>query len=224
MDFLKSSFLAQVAAPRLNDGKDEMNLAEFPLCSLSDRLPDGQKSLVFEDRVWDASRGGMISRQLTITASAEYGLPTARDDEVLLGLIQLSKLQDFASQTVSFSRYQLIRLLGWRMESKSYLRIETSLNRWVGVTLYYKNAWWNKKDGRWADEKFHILDNVTLFDRDQVGLGQTALPISKFKWNDVVFRSFRAGNLKKLDFEFYKRLRSAIAKRLYRFLDKRFYL
>jgi len=42
-------------------------------------------------------------------------------------------------------------------------------------------------------------------------------------WNDVVFNSFRAGYLKQIDFEFYKRLESAISKRLYRFLDKRFY-
>jgi hypothetical protein len=39
----------------------------------------------------------------------------------------------------------------------------------------------------------------------------------------VLFRSFRAGNLKSLDFDFYKSLDGAIAKRLYRFLDKRFF-
>src|SRR3954463_11274390 len=107
MDHLEAKFLE--APPRATtDGKDEMNLAEFPLCSVSDRLPEGQNTLVFEDRVWDTSRGEMIPRQLTITGSAEFGLPTALDDEILLGLIQVSKLQDFASQSVSFSRYQLI--------------------------------------------------------------------------------------------------------------------
>ena len=37
------------------------------------------------------------------------------------------------------------------------------------------------------------------------------------------FDSFRAGNLECLDFEFYRGLENATAKRLYRFLDKRFY-
>jgi len=46
---------------------------------------------------------------------------------------------------------------------------------------------------------------------------------SSFVWNEIVFNSFKAGYLKQLDFEFYKRLESAISKRMYRFLDKRFY-
>ena len=36
----------------------------------------------------------------------------------------------------------------------------------MGVTLYYQNAWWNKKRRCWVDEKFHVLDNTRLFQRD----------------------------------------------------------
>ena len=216
-----------LVTPKIIQGKDELNLAEFPLSAIAERTDPGQKTIQFEDRIWDESRGEMIARQLTITASDEYGLPTALDDEVILGLVQLSKLQNFAEREVSFTRYQLIQLLGWRDDSQSYERIEKSLNRWVGVTLYYKNAWWDKENKSWVDEKFHIIDNVTLYDREQAKhrkrAGQTALPLSQFTWNKVLFRSFEAGNLKSLDFDFYKTLNSAIAKRLYRFLDKRFF-
>ncbi len=207
---------------KVSDHKDEMNLAEFPLCCVADRADPGQKTLCFEDRLWDDRRGEMITRRLTITSADQYGLPTALDDEVLLGLIQLSKLRDFADRRVPFTRYQLIQLLGWSNESKNYERIEKSLNRWVGVTLYYENAWRDRADQRWVNEKFHVLDNVTLFDRDHAHR-QPQLPLSSFVWNDVLFRSFRAGNLKSLDFDFFKRLDSAIAKRLFRFLDKRFF-
>lgn len=207
---------------KIPDARDELNLAEFPLCCIADRVQPGRKTLTFEDRIWDAHRGEMIPRQLTITASDAYGLPTAMDDEVLLGLIQLSKLQDFSDRRVQFTRYQLIRLLGWRDESKSYDRLERSLNRWVGVTLYYQNAWRDRTEKSWVDEKFHVLDNVTLYDRDKPR-HQTVLPLSSFLWNDVIFRSFRAGNLKGIDFDLFKSLESAIAKRLYRFLDKRFF-
>lgn len=211
---------------RARDAKDEMNLAEFPLSAIADRVDPDQKSLVFEDRVWDRNRGEMVTRQLLITASTEYGLPTALDDEVILGLIQLSRVQGFADRRVPFTRYQLIRLLGWRDESKSYERIEKSLNRWVGVTLYYQNAWWNRGDQCWVNEKFHLLDNVTLHDRRSAPRPtgrQTGLPISSFTWNEVVFRSFSDGNLKSIDFEFFKKLEGAVTKRLYRFLDKRFF-
>lgn len=205
------------------EGKDELNLAEFPLAVISSRPQPDIKTLYFEDRVWDKSRSDMVTRKLTITASDEYGLPTALDEEVILGLVQLSKLQNFASRKVTFSRYQLISLLNWRDESKSYDRLEKALNRWVGVTLIYKNAWWSKEEECWVDEKFHILDNVTLFDKDRVRRKTKTGKESSFLWNEVIFRSFRAGNLKSLDFDFFLRLESPISKRLYRFLDKRFY-
>jgi hypothetical protein len=209
---------------KINDGRDELNLAEFPLCALAHRLRPEQKTLRFEDRVWDERRGETITRQLIITGSDAYGLPTALDEEVLLGLIQFSRLNQFAERTVRFTRYQLIQLLGWRNESKSYERIEASLNRWTGVTLYYQRAWWNKTKQCWVDEKFHVLDNVRLFQRENAGLvsGEQSAG-STFVWNDVIFRSFQAGNLKSIDFDFFRDLQSAIARRLYRFLDKRFF-
>jgi len=212
--------------PKLFDGKDELNLAEFPLSAIADRLDPDQKTLTFQDEVWDNSRGEMVTRQLTVAASDQYGLPTALDDEVILGLVQLSKIKDFTNRQVSFTRYQLIQILGWRNESKSYERVEKSLNRWVGVTLYYENAWWSKQDLCWVDEKFHILDNVTLYEREKARKQpscQPQLPLSTFTWNETIFKSFRAGNLKSIDFDFYKSLKSSVAKRLYRFLDKRFF-
>jgi hypothetical protein len=209
-----------------SDGKDELNLAEFPLCALAHRLRPEQKTLRFEDQVWDEQRGESRTRQLIITGSDAYGLPTALDDEVLLGLIQLTKQHGFADRRVPFTLYQLIHLLDWRDETKSDERLEASLNRWTGVTLYYRIAWWNKTRQCWMDEKFHVLDNVWLCHRGdrpcemepEEGVTQSALV-----WNEVIFRSFQTGNLKSLDFEFFKALESAIAKRLYRFLDKRFF-
>ena len=206
------------------DGRDELNLAEFPLCALAHRLPAALKTLRFEDRIWDKSRGEHITRQLTVTGSDAFGLPTALDDEVLLGLIQLSRQGGFAERKVSFTRYQLIRLLGWRDDTKTYDRLEESLNRWTGVTLYYRNAWWDRRRKCWVDEKFHVIDNVWLCHRHDTrpDLGNGA-PQSAFVWNEVLYRSFQSGNLKGINFEFFKGLQSAIAKRLYRFLDKRFF-
>ena len=210
-----------------SDGRDELNLAEFPLCALAHRLRPEQKTLRFEDRVWDEGRGEMITRQLIITGSDAYGLPTALDDEVLLGLIQLTRLQNFAERKVPFTRHQLLQILGWRDDSKSYARLEASLNRWTGVTLFYQRAWWNRSKQCWMDEKFHVLDNVWLCHRDapapDIGQARGGAASSALVWNEVLFRSFQAGNLKSLDFDFFKGLRSAVAKRLYRFLDKRFY-
>ena len=74
----------------------------------------------------------------------KHGLPTSLDDEVLVGLIQLTKRRsNFTDPRVTFSRYELIDLLGWPQSGHSYRRIEEALHRWVGVVLMYENAWWD---------------------------------------------------------------------------------
>jgi hypothetical protein len=220
--------------------KDELNLAEFPIAALTDRIPDGQTTMVFEDRL--EQRDSLpIVRRLTIMGTHKHGLPTSLDDEVLVGLIQLTKRRsNFTDARVQFSRYELIELLGWAQSGQSYRRIEEALHRWVGVVLMYENAWWDNEARSWVDEQFHVLDNVTLYDRERwrtsVRSGKSSklekagtktdkppLPLSSFRWNEVIFRSFQSGNLKQLDLEFYLKLRLPTTKRMYRFLDKRFY-
>jgi hypothetical protein len=217
--------------------KDELNLAEFPIAALTDRIPDGQTTLVYEDRL-ERRDSPPIVRRLTIMGTHKHGLPTSLDDEVLVGLIQLTKRRsNFTDPKVPFSRYELIELLGWPQSGQSYRRIEEALHRWVGVVLMYENAWWDNAAKSWVDENFHVLDNVTLYDRErrvssarngktargEKGTIRTPLPLSSFRWNEVIFQSFQSGNLKQLDLEFYLSLRLPTTKRMFRFLDKRFY-
>src|SRR6516165_10541102 len=220
--------------------KDELNLAEFPIAALTDRIPDGQRTLVFED-CFEQRDSTPIVRRLTIMGTHPHGLPTSLDDEVLVGLIQLTKRRNnFTDAKVQFSRYELIELLDWPQSGQSYRRIEEALHRWVGVVLMYENAWWDNVAKSWVDEQFHVLDNVTLYDRERwrgsarSGKASRAdrsgskadkppLPLSSFRWNEVIFQSFQSGSLKQLDLEFYLKLRLPTTKRMYRFLDKRFY-
>src|SRR3954449_7205150 len=180
--------------------KDELNLAEFPIAALTDRVPDGQTTLVFEDQI-DQKDGPPIIRRLTIMAPSKHGLPTAVDDEVMVGLIQLTKRRNnYTEPKVAFSRYELIELLGWPQNGQSYQRIEEALHRWVGVVLMYENAWWDNAAKSWVDENFHVLDNVTIYDRERrkstgrLASGKRAgrrtaggdpLPLSSFRWNEV---------------------------------------
>jgi len=215
---------SSISPVRMERGRDEMNLAEFPLSGLSNRLKGEKSTLVFEERVADKERGGTVDRRLTVSPSVEYGLPRALDDEVILGLVQLSKATDFSGRNVSFVPAELFRILGWREEGRSYTRLETSLKRWLGVTLYYNNAWRDNAKKIWVDEHFHLLERVVVR-RRRTG-GDTRLPgksrgLWSVTWNEVVFRSFEAGYLKKLDMELYRELHLTAAKRMYRFLDKR---
>ena len=130
-------------------------------------MPDGQTTLVFEDKL-ERRDSPPIVRRLTIMGTHKHGLPTSLDDEVLVGLIQLTKRRsNFTDAKVQFSRYELIELLGWPQSGQSYRRIEEALHRWVGVVLMYENAWWDNAAKSWVDENFHVLDNVTLYDRER---------------------------------------------------------
>ena len=190
-------------------GRDEMNLCEFPITLLSDYPPEGIKTLVFEDR----------HGTLTVMGSDAYGLPTATDSDVIVGLIQLTKLRnDFTAPTVEFTRYELLKLLGWEDKGQSYRRLSESLLRWVTVTLRYDGCWWDNRRKRRASASFHILDRLVLPDVDDPGI------VSSFTWGRDFFDSCQANNLKRLDLDTYFALKSAVSKQLYRFLDKRFHL
>jgi Replication initiator protein A len=117
-------------------GRDEMNLAEFPIALLADRVPKGQKTLEFEDQ----------HGRLTVTGSDAYGLPTAADADVIVALTYLTKLRNnFTDVKVNFSRYELVKLLNWPYEGGSFKRIEQSFKRWSGVLLVYDKCWWDNE-------------------------------------------------------------------------------
>jgi hypothetical protein len=201
-----------------SQGRDEMNLAEFPITVLADRAPKGARTLIFR----------VDQGQLTITGSDAYGLPTAPDADVIVALIQLTKLKnDFQKPTVHFTRYELLRLLGWNNEGRSYRRLDESLRRWVGVTLHYANCWWDNRSKTYGDATLHILESAIILEgkgksRDDEG-EQALLPLSSFTWNKTFLESCHADNLKYLDVGTYFSLEHSASKRLYRFLDKRFY-
>jgi len=152
----------------------------------------------------------------------KMGLPTAIDDEVLVALIQVSKAQGFPKK-VKFSRYELINILGWDHSGKSYQRIKEAIQRWQSISLDYENAWrttdLNGEESAWVDASFHIIDWAE-FSR----LDDKASPDEcSFSWGDYIQKSFDSGSIKKLNFLMLREFKTGIAKRIYRFLDRRFW-
>lgn len=205
------------------EGRDELNLAEFPISTVGSRSNPGEKTITFEDTTFDKAAGQIITRRLTITGSDKSGLPTTLDDEVLLGMVQLSYKQGFRTREIIFKPLELLRILGWEPSGMNYTRLRKSLQRWHDVSLHYENAWRDKMTGNWVDADFHFIDNVEI---SKKGANSMMAPQghSFFRWNEVVFRNFKAGNLRVLNFGIYLRLSSGVSKRAYRFLDKRFHM
>src|SRR3954453_23107662 len=135
-------------------GRDEMNIAEFPISLLCDRAPKGQNLIEFKDKILDSQTGREIIRNLTITAPEKYGLPISTDDDGILALLQLTKQQNnFTRPGLQFtppppnrqnsstrpgarsSRLQLMERRGWPDKGPSYPRIIQSRDRWSSTHL-----------------------------------------------------------------------------------------
>ena len=111
---------------------------------------------------------------------------------------------------------------GWSVGGASYDRIETSLDRWTSVYLKYENAWRDNRTKTWTSKGFHIIEAFELNDTRTAGDQLDLLP-SYILWNEIIFESFQAGYLKPLDYDLCMGLSNSTAKRMYRFLDKRFH-
>jgi hypothetical protein len=205
-------------------GTDENNLAEFPLALLTDSAPPNQKTLEFQDTIKDWKTGQEITRRVCVTGSDRFGLPTAKDDQVLAALVQLTAItNNFANPEVPFSKHQVIELLGWDNSGWAYERVEESLHRWKGVSVHYWNAWRDHASQTWTDtEAIGVIDYFKISDgRRTQGTNHTGR--SRFVWNRELFKSFQAGYMKPLDFGLYRSLKRPAAQRAFRFLDKRFF-
>ncbi len=199
--------------------RDEMNLAEFPLTLLSTRSDPKIKTLEFKDQI-RTKTGEAINREWTITGADKFGLPTASDDEVLIGLLKLSVDQGFEDRKVYFTRYELLKALQWTTEGRSYKRLMNALDRLSGVRIKATNAFFDNSSKTHSTVNFGIIDAYEINDgRDTMGQERASF----FLWSEVLFKSFQVGYIKKLDLTFYLALESAISKRLFRYLDKHFW-
>jgi hypothetical protein len=96
--------------------------------------------------------------------------------------------------------------------------LQKALDRLSGVRIKATNAFYDNESKSHSTRNFGILDGYEIND------GRSLEPKpSFFTWSDVLFKSFQVGFIKKLDFDYYLGLKSAVSKRLYRYLDKHFW-
>jgi len=218
MDRRDESRETQTALARV--GRDEMNLAEFPFALLSKRVPSGVSEIRFSDAIRGPS-GVLVERRWTVTGSPKHGLPVAADEPVYVALMEATKEQGFKSRIIYTSRQDLARRIGLPHGGAAYRQIKASLDRLVGVNIHAENAFWDPDKRAYGTVSFGLLDDYVLLDERKGGSKQ--LPLGQVAWNRIIFASFAAGNIKRLDTAFFFSLDSPIARRLYRYLDKKRY-
>jgi plasmid replication initiation protein len=219
-----SSPNARAYSTRGHFARDEMNLSEFPLAVLSSRTNPDVKTLEFSD-FQRLKNGELVERKWIITGADKFGLPTSTDDDVILGLICLTMDQGFREQKVYFTRYELLKILRWSTEGRSYSRLTKSLDRLSGVRIRASNAFYDNASKAYQTKNFGVIDGYEINDERAAAQHSKSGLSSKsfFIWSEVLFDSFKSGFIKKLDLDIYFNLKSAVSRRLYRYLDKHFY-
>jgi hypothetical protein len=204
-------------------GKEEMNLAEFPIALLSKYHNPNLKTIEFSDTIQGES-GKIIKREWVVTGSDKFGLPLAYDNDVLLALMAIGKETNYESPVIHFSRYKILQILGWQDNGKNYRRIKEALNRLVSAKIFANNAFWDNNRKAYVTLAFGIFENYTLLDSSVGKRKQDDNSLlSSVKLDDYLFQSIKSNYIKSLDLEIYCKINSVIAKQLYRYLDKKRY-
>src|SRR5919197_167522 len=202
-------------------GKDEMNLAEYPLSVLTHRIPRNRKTYSFTQRITD-HQGTVIKQSWSVLGSDKYGLPTPYDDDVLIALLYCYKEQKPPGKKIHFSLYKLCQIMQKTLSKREYDRMRDSLNRLTSTTIVATNCFYDNLAKSWVSEAFHLFDRYKLY---QERKGRAASPHLSFVEMSAFFhRSVAVANyIEDLNLGIYYSLALPISKRLFRYLDKNRY-
>jgi hypothetical protein len=217
-------------AKRFHDGRDELNLADFPISTLQrQQQDDGQggkrDTAVFEASRYDPTAHRRVRQRVTLETSSRHGLPTPADENVVLALLYVAKhSHNFAEPVVHFAPRQLFEIMGWAPNSRSYDRLRAVLRRLKALVIRYENSWWDIGGRAYEDEVATGIIVEYELGRQVGGRRKGGTPPPCWvSWTPQFQRSLSQGNLKKLDLDRLFALRLPTSQRMYRFLDKRFY-
>lgn len=212
----------EVTAQLPTFGKDEMNLAEFPVALLR-RQGDKRTSFSYEGYV-KGQDGRRHKQKWTVHGLSGVGLPNEYDERVLIALMAVSASEGFQSRKVPFSVYRLLRIMGLTDSTRDYRNIERSLDRLVGVTIFAEGSFWDNAAKTFVKQKsaFHIIERYWLsYKEEDEAIREAEGVQAYFVWSDDLWQSIQDGYIKTLNLSFYYALETPLARRLYRFLDKR---
>jgi Replication initiator protein A/DnaA N-terminal domain len=199
--------------------KAEGNFEDHPYFTVGNqRASDGVIQYSSTIRTRD---GQELKQTWTVRAVQGLGLPGTLDQDVYVALLQLIEQRGEIPEDgwISFSLYELVQLLNRTHGGRDYRQIKESLDRLSGTIIQSKNAFYRKRTKSYLDDTFHLLDRVQHSESTD-GSGRRA-DKTWVKLSDYFVESYKANYLKGLDADFYWSLSSSVAKRLYRFVDKK---
>lgn len=178
------------------------------------RIAEFSNTLVNEE-------GERVQQHWRISVPEPYELPGPFDQDVWVAVQTLVGMRGGMPPDgrLYFSLYELLGVMRKVRKGDNYKELRASLLRLSATHFQADNAFYLKDKNKLATRTFTLWD-VSLDTEVDNETGE-ATERHFLEFNNVVRQSFQAEYLKTLDSDFYFSLRSPLAKRLYRLIDRK---
>jgi hypothetical protein len=199
--------------------RDEMNLLEFPIGLVADRVPINPATgveyseIVFERNI-EEKEGAKVQRWIV---KGDRGLPRGYDLDAFTALMTLWGAYNFETRLISIgSAYSILQRSGKSDGGDQYKRFRKAIDRLYGVSFSTVNAIYDPAaKRRYSEYEFRFLSSYKLKESDEAGA-----PRGYVRVTDEFYKLVKLGYLKFTDMERYWRLPDTYTRRLFQYLDK----
>ncbi|MGB9682873.1 MAG: hypothetical protein ACP5RW_08235 [bacterium] len=202
--------------------RSEVNFLVYPVFKLSKKKDDGRD--IIEFRATIERENQRLEILWGVYPNQNFGTPGPFDKKVFEAIQEIIEtLPRPVQNPISIgSLYSLCKRIGIDLHSgDNFKLIKNSLIK-ISVTPI-RSVWtfYDKGRKRWIDDTFHLYDRV-VFDGEELPDG-TIADTNYVYLNSKYLDNINNGYVKPIDYNFYKGLKSNIAKRLYELLGVKFY-
>lgn len=202
----------------------ESNFEEYPLFNFATRSR-GADSYEFEKKT--EGRDGLGHRKLwRVMPSAELGAPGSTDQDVYLAVLELLERKGGMPENgqLDFTLYELLSILGWSDAGNNYKLLRNCLRRVSVTSIESAQAFYSKDTESFLTDTFKLWtyhsETTRASGKASGRLQEGERERHTIRFDPIFINSWHAFYLKGIDSEFYWRLKSGVAKRLYRLVDK----
>ncbi len=162
--------------------------------------------------------GQRLEQYVKVIGGREYGLPGPAERDVHVAIMKLVHRAGGMPPdgVVSFSLYELLKILGKNSGGNNYEKVRESLDRIADSVVYAKNAFYDNETEQFRTHRFTPWS--VHFASTRRGQGRSA-ERHVLKFHEILVRSYNSGFLKTLDTDFFFSLKSPMAKSLYQLVD-----
>ena len=194
----------------------EINLELLPLFLYKTR---GRSEESLEaTNVISCADGQRLEQYVKVVGGREYGLPGPTERDVHVAIMKLVHRAGGMPPegVVSFSLYELLKVMGKNRGGNNYEKVRESLDRIADSVIYAKNAFYDNETEQFRTHRFTPWS--VHFSSTRQGQGRSA-ERHVVKFHEILVRSYNSGFLKTLDADFFFSLKNPMAKSLYQLVD-----